>query len=738
MILVIAEKPDLGKAIAAAIPGQSQYDKSSQVIRKSFHGEEMVICWCAGHFLTLKDPEDYDEKYKKWNMDDLPIFFSNWGHKVIESTKFNNKARVAQIGKLLKEARVVVNAGDIDEEGQLLIDELLDWHHYDKTKAMRLNTNDTSPAAMAKALEKMESNAPHVADGVSAFGRQLCDKVFGYNLTRYYTLLNGGKRTLPVGRVKMPTLGLVVNRDAAIEGHQKSFYYTLDVDVLLDGKTVPARFTPSKDDGDLVDGKYLEKTPLEHIAQKLNNAPLSNISITKSKSKQSPPLPFNQTKLFVACESLYGMKPALTASITQSLRDKHQAITYNRSDCQYLGTETFHEAPTTLPLVCRNLGIDAEQFDTGIQSDCFNDANLTAHTAIIPTQSEQDLSTFSDDERKVYELIARYYLIQFLPPCIRGITRLSAPSVNGGKIEASHSRILDPGYLFFLKGIDAESEEDEDKETSDERDASILHSIPVGTYSGKTLRPEVKQRENKPPQRYTQSTLIEDMTRISKYCDNLAVKKLLLEKDKGKKGENGSIGTPATRSQVIADLVALGYLREEKKGKKTYLISTQLGREFYSILPDSVRKVDVSAKWWWEQEKIKAGELTPEDMAKDVMKTVNAILQSGAGRMKNAEVYSAGAVSDNVLGKCPKCGGNVVEGGKSFRCTGAGCKFQLYKDNKFFTAIGKRLTDKTVSAMLKNRQVHLQGCKSKKGTKYNATILCDFSGEYPSFKMAFK
>ena len=183
MILVIAEKPDLGKAIAAATPGGGTYIGKEQIIKTSFHGEEMVICWCAGHFLTLKDPEDYDEKYKKWSLDDLPIYFPNWGHKVIESKKFNNKARVAQIGDLIKKARVVVNAGDIDEEGQLLIDEILDWHHYDKTKAMRLDTNDTCPAAMAKALERMSPNAGHVADGVSAFGRQLCDKVFGYNLT---------------------------------------------------------------------------------------------------------------------------------------------------------------------------------------------------------------------------------------------------------------------------------------------------------------------------------------------------------------------------------------------------------------------------------------------------------------------------------------------------------------------------------------------------------------------------
>lgn len=736
MILVIAEKPDLGKAIAAATPGGGTYIGKEQIIKTSFHGEEMVICWCAGHFLTLKDPEDYDEKYKKWSLDDLPIYFPNWGHKVIESKKFNNKARVAQIGDLIKKARVVVNAGDIDEEGQLLIDEILDWHHYDKTKAMRLDTNDTCPAAMAKALERMSPNAGHVADGVSAFGRQLCDKVFGYNLTRYYTLLNGGGRVLPVGRVKMPTLGLVVARDMAIENHQTSYYYTLDVDVDVNHAVVPAHFVPSANDTHLEEGKVLDKSYLDAVAKQISNMALPQIEISKSSVSQAPPLPFNQTKLFAACETLYGMKPTTTAAVTQALRDKYSAITYNRSDCQYLGEETFFEAPTTIHLVCQNMGLDGSQFDSKIKSKCFNDANLTAHTAIIPTQSTQDLTKFTDNERKVYELVAKFYLVQFMPLCIKEITKLSAPAVNGGKIEASSTRIVKPGYLSFLKGIPA-SDDAAENQQPDEKDASALNDMAAGTYRGRTLGTEVKQKETKPPQRYTQSTLIEDMTRISKYCDNEAVKKLLLQKDKGKKGENGSIGTSATRSQTIAELIERGYLREEAKGKKTYLISTQLGREFYQILPDSVRKVDVSAKWWWEQEKIKAGEMTPEDMAKDVMKTVNAILQSGAGRMTNAETFSAGATSCEVIGKCPKCGQDVVESEKSFRCKNRDCRFQLYKDNRFFVALGKKVTAKMAADMLKTKKASLKGCKSKSGKKYDAIVTCDFSGDYPNFTLEF-
>lgn len=735
MMLIIAEKPDLGKAIAAAIPGHKEYDRENSLIRATWEGEDTIIVWCFGHLLTLWEPEDYDEKYKTWSMDTLPFYFENWKHKVKPDPKGGNsiEKRVNQIAGLLKKADTVVNAGDIDEEGQLLVDELLEYCGW-TGRTLRLDTNDPSEVAMRRALKSMTPNEKHHADGVSAYGRQLCDKTFGYNLTRYFSLVNGGKKTLPTGRVKMPTLGLVVQRDRLIEGHKKTLYYTLACLASVNGNDIPCRYVPASDNSHLLDGKILDKNYIADVERRVKGTHLSPITVTKEQKKESPPLPFNQTKLYDYCSKAWDLQPTDVAKITQNLREKHKAITYNRSDCQYLGEATFDEAPTTLPLVCKNIGSDAGQFDTTIKSRCFNDANLTAHTAIIPTQTEQDLSTFTENERKVYEVIARYYLVQFMPPAVKEVTKLNAASVDNGTIQAVSTKIVSPGYLTFLKGMTVASD-DGDKNDSDATTA--LSELSAGSYDGDITKTAIKEQETKPPARYTQASLVEDMSSIAKYVENKEVKKLLLSKDKDKKGENGSIGTSATRHIIIGELIKAGYLKEEKNGKRTCLISTPLGREFYDVLPDSVRKVDVSAKWWYEQELIKTGELTPDAMAKDVLRTITRIIESGCGRMEHADTYSAGAIGGEAIGKCPKCKNSVVETAKGYKCVNPECKFYLSKSDKFFSSVlNKSLPAKAVSIMLSTGRIKVKNCKSKEGKTYDALILCDFSGDFPEYKFA--
>lgn len=738
MQLIIAEKPDLGRAIAAAISAPQQYDKAAQIIRTKLHGEETVIVWCFGHLLELWDPEDYDEKYAKWTMDSLPFYFPNWKHKPRPDDKGKNgiEKRVNQIGDLLKQASTVVNAGDIDEEGQLLIDELLRYHNY-TGRTLRLNTNDTSQAAMARALEVMEPNEKHVQAGLSAFGRQLGDKIFGYNLSRYFTLINGGHITLPSGRVKLPTLGLVVRRDRIIEGHQKVMYYVLDVPVDMSGQVILCRYVPNKENPHLDEGRILDKSYIQSIQKALSGRPLSPIKVSKSIKKEAPPLPFNQVKLFAYCAKRWDLQPDKVANITQRLRDKYNAITYNRSDCQYLSEDTFDEAPTTLPQVCANMGFSAADFDTSIKSRCFNNANLTAHTAIIPTCSKQDLSAFTEDERKVYDIIARYYLIQFMPPAQREVTKLVTAGPENGTVEAASSKLVVPGYLSLLRDLTV-SEDDEENPDGDPSGEGVLSRFKEGQYSGTAKDCTIREQETKPPARYTQASLIEDMSSIAKYVENPRVKELLLLKDKDKKGENGSIGTPATRERIISDLISIGYIKEERKGKRSYLISTELGRTFYDAIPDNIRKVDVSAKWWLEQEQIKAGEMTPEQMARDVLRTVDAVIKSGAGVMPHAERFANGGLGGEPVGRCPKCGGDVVETKRGFSCTNKECKFIIWSDNKLFASIGKKVTASVVKSLLSTGKTTLKGCTSKKtGNKFDCILLANFSGQYPDFKMEF-
>lgn len=738
MQLVIAEKPALGKAIADAIPGQGENKDS--VITKQFNGDTIKIIWCVGHLLTLKDPEDYDPALKSWTIESLPIFFENWETKIAPESKeaknkkrpFTKAQRVKQIGALLKEATSVIHAADRDEEGQLLVDELLRMFQY-SGPVYRLDTQDTAPAALRRALGRMENNKNYEADGYSAYGREISDKLFGFNLTRYYSVLNN--HLFPVGRVQTPTLGLVVRRDALIEGHHAMNYYVLQGYLDIDGNNIEVKFTPQKDDSHLTDGKILDKNYLCEVNNEIDGKHFAPVVVTTTTVSAPPPLPFNLTKLTTYCGAKWDMTPSDVMRITQELRDKYNAITYNRSDCQYLSEEAFKDAPHTVAAAAKNLGVDEKSFDTSIKSRCFNDANIgsSSHFAIIPTNTKQDVSTFSADEARVYEAIAKRYLIQFLPPVKKLKTRLTAAIAEKGSFDATSTKILFPGYLAFLGGNAAPDEQNSDDSEDEKEIETDLSKMAAGNYEGEFHSKNIVENATKPPARYTATTLAEDMTRIAKYVENSAVKKLLLEKDKDKKGENGSIGTSATRAKIVDSLIERGYLREEKKGKRTYLISTDMGREFYAMLPDSIKKVDVTAKWWSIQEDIKLGRCSANQMGRDVLKTVEAIIRSGEGTMENAETYAKGILGD-CLGKCPKCGGDVFETGKGYKCTAGDCKFFIFKDNALFKAIGKSLSPAVVKYLLSKGKVGLKNCTSTKtGRKFDCILVADFSGERVEF-----
>ena len=735
MILFIAEKPMLAKAIAAAMPGSQTFDKDTGTYRKQFEGEEAVIFACLGHLLTLAKPEEYDEKYAKWCLEDLPIYFENWKKSLPADPE--KQDRVKKLVALTKQADKIVVAGDMDDEGQLLCDELVEWSGY-KGPQYRLNTLDTAPSALFKALHHMENNEDHIQNGKVAAGREISDMVFGFNLSRYYTLINEAKIPLSVGRVQTPTLGLVVRRDMEINSHQKVFYYTLEVELDVNGKKVVAKYIPPKDDPALDDeGHIRDKKVLESVADTIKGKTFSAV-VEKKTAQESPPLPFNFNRLCTYCSSKWDYSPAKTLKITQSLRDDHNAITYNRTDCSYLTEEYFKQAPKTVPMISDNLHLNADSFDTTIHSKCFNDEEVakSSHFAMIPTQTTQDISSFKVEEQNVYQAIARYYLAQFMPPTKKEKTRIVISLPNGGNLVGVSTEILDKGYRAIIhpESEIETGENDGDKENDDAR--SALSDIPAGSYTATASgEPTISSRETKPPSHYTEASLQDDMTRVSRYVENETIKKLLLEKDKGKKGENGSIGTSATRPAIIQTLIKRGYISSFKKGKLTYLQATELGIDFYNSLPDSIRKVDVTAKWYVIQEDIRIGKTTPEAMARDVLRSVTKIVQSGEGRMANADKLGAGLMGDPV-GKCPKCGKNIFMSQRSYRCEG--CGYSIWYNNGLLAAIGKSLRPNIMTSLLKNGKASLSGCVSKKtGKKFNAILKADFSGEKMELALDF-
>lgn len=727
MILVIAEKPSLGKDIAAALPGTAT-TKDGCIYKGDY-----VVTWVYGHMLTFKLPEDYDEKYKKWEISQLPIYFENWEQKIgsdlgKKTGAPSKSARVKQIGVLLKQADMVIHAGDPDEEGQLLIDELLRWFKY-SGPVKRLDTGNTVLPAMQKSLKNLKENSSFVNQGYSAYARALADLIVGINISRYFSIKN--KQLLTVGRVQTPTLGLVVTRDIAIENHVKTLYYELFADISVSGKKVECVFNTYKENPALTDGKFLDKDYLEKKNLEIKNKKYSHIKISKKLEKEYPPLPFNLVKLQSYCGSTWGYSPSDVMAITQKLREEYKAITYNRSDCQYLSEEHFKEAPDVISAAAKNLGYKASDYDSSIKSKCFNSANITAHFAIIPTITKFDITKLSEKERNVYTIIANYYLAQFLPPAIKEKTILHIELPNGESLDASSITINRKGYLELLK-------------PKKETETCVLSDIPEGVYPGEVLNTEIREKETRPLARYTKSSLNEDMTRIAKYVDDPKIKELLLLKDKDKKGENGSIGTSATRSSIIDNLIKRGFLEENGKT----IISTPVGRELYRILPDEIKKADLTAKWWAIQEDIRSGEKNYMYLVNSVFDTVKNIvtthfeplrIHSAAQPSSFNEENRVSTSSDKIcVGKCPKCNSDVVETEKYFECVNHACSFALAKDDKFLKSQGKRMTTVLAQAFLSNRKALVQGLVGKSGRPYDAIIKVNFDGQYPKYELEFK
>ena len=669
MKLIIAEKPMLARAIAAAIPGNGT-TKDGYTIKGDY-----TIISAFGHLLTLKDPEDYDLKFKQWSMATLPIYFENWGKK----PGAGKEERLNLIGELLKTADCVIHAGDPDDEGQYLIDEILDWFKY-SGPVYRLSTGDTTEAALKKALSNMKDNKDCINYGLSAHARAVADIMVGYNFSRYFTLQNSHVKMLTVGRVQTPTLGLVVTRDMLIENHEKQGYYTLFAALEFGGHKVIAKYEPAKDDPNLEDGRIADKDYAGELAKSMDGASFENIKVAQKDISEQPPLPFNLVKLQTYCSNKFGYDPSKTLTITQSLRDYHNAITYNRSDCQYLSEEQFKESPATVRQVLENLKGDPAgavfaklPLNTKLHSNAFNDKNITAHTAIIPQNRRLDLSKLSEEERNVYLAVVKYFMAQFLEPAKKSRTTLET-AFEDGSLKASSTKVLSPGYLQLIK---PEKKKADDELRDDEETESELSEIEAGSYDGTCSSVKIEEKETKAPPRYTKASLNEDMTRIAKYVTDPKAKALLLAKDKEKKGENGSIGTSATRSTIIDTLEERGYIIS--KGKQ--IQSTVLGRELYRILPEELKKPDMTGYWWAIQEEIQDGETPWTTLTDSVLEMINKVIKTKYPKVDAYHVPESLRRGKLLLGQCPRCGKDIIEGKNGYGCSGFrdGCKFVIRK-----------------------------------------------------------
>lgn len=706
MRLVIAEKPMLARDIARAICGHEVSERE----RLPIEGNGWCVCALAGHVLRLMEPAEIDPAWafdRNFSEDMLPISVSHWPKRPMEG----KEELVESVRAMLEKCEYVVHAGDPDDEGQLLVDEVLDYLGWNG-RTMRVLVNDNIAENIQRAFNAMRPNREFEAMGRAAYARQMADMCLGVSESRLATMRL--RRRLTVGRVQTPTLGLVVRRDALVEGHVKRTFYGARATVSVGGECFEFEIEPS--DALLAgEERVFDRGVMARAVRGLAGTEAA-IEVEVGAKQKQPPLPYTLTVLQTEMSKRFGMTLDETLTATQSLRDRYKAISYNRSDCPYLPADMHDAAPEVMRTAMENLG-ESWTLDYTIRSRAFDDAKVGAHHGIVPQAARVPYGSLSEAERRVYRAVAGRYAMQFTGPvCYDEATALFTCRAGVFKHVARYT--IDPGYTAVFG----------------DGEAFLGTRGPLGRpgdVAGEIEAVEVTEGETRPPARYTEGTLAADMARAAKYVADPALAAVLREKDADKQGENGSIGTVATRAAIVEKLKAMGFI--EAKGKS--LVSTRLGREFYSLVPEDISGVELTAKWWLIQQEVAADRACVGAVQDSVAEVVAAHVASDAYMGKLA------AGNAPVVGKCPACGADVVYLGKICKCSAAksqrlddgtwedsGCAFKL-----FSVFCGKQLTERQMRTLLAGRTAKVGGLAWKGRTGQTAALRYDPAARQVTF-----
>ena len=572
MILYIAEKPSMARELAAVL-GVSA--KGNGYIET----KGGVVTWLFGHILRQAEPNEYDEKYKRWNVDDLPIIPDKW--KMLVSETAVNQFNIVK--NLIEKADVIVHAGDPDREGQLLVDEVLDYLNC-KKPVKRILLNALDEESIREANDSLKDNNDFLPLKNSALARSRADWIVGMNLSRAYTLAarKAGYEDLilPIGRVKTPTLALVVRREREIANFTPAKYYVIKAKFTKKDAGFFAKWQPNDElkgldsEGRLIDPQ-IAKAMAENFAKEPTEGKVA--SYEKKKKKENPPLPFSLSSLQVMAGKRFGYEPQLVLDTAQKLYEK-KLTTYPRSDSEYLPENQFKDAPRIL----NNLSALNEEFnawtknaDAKLKSRAWNDKKISAHHAVIPTKVAANPASMTETERNIYSLIARQYIAQFYSEHTFYATKLTI-TYHGEIFTATGNTEIDAGWKALYKAV---------KKEGDDENAVLP---PMKTGDKVTFTDSVTEEKiTKPPARFKASTLLAAMKGIHAYVKDESLKKQL-------KSVYG-IGTEATRAGIIDELIKRRFLVE--KGKAKELIPSDEANLMIDLMPDDMTYPDKTAVW---------------------------------------------------------------------------------------------------------------------------------------------
>jgi len=578
MRLFIAEKPSVAKAIVAELGCVTRGDGFITCKDGS------VVTWCFGHLLEQAEPDAYlpddvprtKKGSKVWRFEDLPIYPKNW--KLLPKNDKGVKKQLATIGKLLKKASLVVHAGDPDREGQLLVDEVLEHFRY-TGRVQRFWFSAQDSASIRKGLTNLRDNETFDGMRLAALGRSRADWLLGMNLSRAYTLAQqaqGKKELIAVGRVQTPTLALVAKRDVAIRDFKPVPYFVIKAR-LGGGKPFTAVWEPEESQAGIDEQKRLvDRCIAAALQQRLKAVGQATVvRCSRTPKKIAQPKAFSLADIQLGASNQFGFSAEKTLNLCQSLYETHKATSYLRTDCSFLPESQYADAKNVLAAIAKTMpplaGLVAK-CDCSIQSPTWNDKKITAHHGIIPTQQAADGSKFSDDERKIYRLIAERYLSNFLPAHEYLACSIEL-RIATERFSAKGRLVTKPGWKVVTSAADEDKADDEGQALPELKSGLQL---PVSGI-------DCEEERTKPPAAFTEGTLIRAMENIHQAVNDPQSKKFLKEGD--------GIGTPATRAAIIAELKRKKYL--EVKGKK--IVATELGLHLLQVVPDVMKNPVLTA-----------------------------------------------------------------------------------------------------------------------------------------------
>ena len=681
MELVIAEKPSVAQSIAAVLGATQRKDGYLE-------GNDYLVSWCVGHLVELVQPESYEEAWKKWSYDNLPIIPQEWQHEV----KSDTKAQYQILKKLMHDDRVdaVVCATDAGREGELIF--RLTYNMAGCRKPMkRLWISSMEESAIRDGFHNLRPGSDYDNLYKSALCRQEADWLVGINGTRLFTVLYGGK-ALKVGRVQTPTLAMLVDRESKIMNFKKEAYYMAHI---------------MENGLDAVSEHISDKTEAERIAGACENGQALVTSVIKEEKWVAPPKLYDLTTLQRDANRLFGFTAKQTLEYTQSLYEK-KLVTYPRTDSQYLSGDMEGTAKNVIEAIFNSLLFEQNiMFNPDIKR-ILNSKKVTDHHAIIPTMEiiKQDLKVIPESEMKILSLCANRLLCATGEKHIYNSTKAEL-TCNEIVFKVSGKEVWKNGWKefddFFKNSY---------KTTEDKSDAEEEKKLPE-LREGMTIAVEqtkVSEHFTQPPKHYTEDSLLLAMERAG-------------AEDMGDEVERKGLGTPATRADIIEKLVKDGFVKREKK----QMIPTEDGMKLITILPDVVKSPKLTADWENELTLVSKGEVAAEQfmtgieaMVTDLVKTYHSVSD------EQKTMFGAGRSGQEVLGKCPKCGGDVVKGKFGAYCTGK-CGMNVGK------ALGVTLSDTQVKSLLQGKKILVKGLKGKKGS-YDAYLIPDNIEEFSYMK----